>query len=424
MAKLNASKIPVLKQICELIPTHMAAILGREYGCEKRARTFTVWSHAVAMIYAQLARVTGLNDLCDDLSIHSGPLSSVRGAKAPVRNTLSHANKVRNAGMAKALFWKLKVYFESTYSGFNRGRRYIALDKRIKSVVHAVDSTTIELIANCLDWARHRRKKAAAKLHMNLNLNSCIPAFALIDSAKGHDSTKAAELCSELNNGDTVVFDMAYIDFGFFWDLDQRGVNWVTRRKSNIKYTVAKNLSKPKDRILKDCLIRLKNPKTKAEYPQTFRLVRAIVEIDGEDREMEFITNNTKWSASTIAMLYKCRWAVEVFFKEIKQNLKLCDFLGNSANAVQWQVWMALVTWLLTRFLSYISSCPQSFTRVFNILRATLWYKLDIKAVLARLNCGTACGPPSTSKGRAALDLGPWLPGLEPCQTSSTATMG
>ena len=184
--------------------------------------------------------------------------------------------------------------------------------------------------------------------------------------------------------------------------------------KSNIKYTVAKNLSKPKGRILKDCLIRLKNPKTKADYPKTFRLVRAMVEINGDEHEMEFITNNTQWAASTIAMLYRCRWAVEVFFKEIKQNLKLCDFLGNSASAVQWQIWMALVTWLLTRYLSYLSSCTQCFTRVFNLLRASLWSKLDIKALLGELACGTACGPPLNKKGRAAPDLSPWLPGFAP----------
>jgi hypothetical protein len=415
MAKPDSGKITVLKQICELIPTHMVAKLGREFGCVRRARTFTVWSHVVSMIYAQLARVTGLNDLCDDLSIHSGPLSSVRGAKTPHRNTLAHANKVRDAGMAQELFWSLKAYFEATCAGFNRGRRYIALDKRIKSVVHAVDSSTIELVASCLDWARHRRKKAAAKLHMNLDLTGCLPAFAIVDSAKSHDSTKAAELCSQLGDGDTVVFDMAYIDFSFFWDLAQRGINWVTRRKANITYTVAKKLPVKKGgRILKDCLIRLKNPKTKADYPQTFRLVIAIVEIDGKDREMEFITNNTEWSASTIAMLYKCRWAVEVFFKEIKQNLKLCDFLGNSANAVQWQVWMALVTWLLTRYLAYITGCTQCFTRVFNLLRATVWSKLDIKALLATLACGTACGPPQINKGPAAPASQPWLPGFAP----------
>ena len=415
MAKPDGSTIPVFKQICELIPTHMVAKLGRQFGCDLRARKFTVWSHVVTMIYAQLARVTGLNDLCDDLSIHSGPLSSVRGAVPPSRNNLSHANQVRDPGMAKALFWALKGHCENTCSGFNRGRRYVALDKRIKSAVHAVDSSTIELIANCMDWAKHRRKKAAAKLHMNLDLNGCLPAFAVVDSAKGHDSTKAAELCSEMKDGDTGVFDMAYIDFDFFWDLDQRGVTWVTRLKSNIKYTVAKNLKVKKGgRILKDCLIRLKNPNTKAEYPKTFRLVRAMVEINGKDHEMEFITNNTEWAASTIVMLYKCRWAVEVFFKEIKQNLKLCDFLGNSASAVQWQVWMALVTWLLTRYLSYLSSCTQCFTRVFNLLRASLWSKLDIKALLGTLACGTACGPPLAKKGLAAPASQPWLPGFEP----------
>src|SRR5437870_7341131 len=154
-------------------------------------------------------------------------------------------------------------------------------------------------------------------------------------------------------------------------------------------YEVVQKMPKSKDKkILRDEVIVLNNPNKPA--PELMRRVVALVEIEGVEREMVFLTNNLKWSPRSVADLYRCRWQIEVFFKQIKQTLQLADFLGNSANAVRWQVWMALLTYLLLRYLSYLSKWSHSFTRLFTILRAVLWDKLNLRALLDRY--GTAGG--------------------------------
>ena len=142
--------------------------------------------------------------------------------------------------------------------------------------------------------------------------------------------------------------------------------------------------------MLRDDEVVLRTPATHARYPKPLRRVRAIVERDGKDVEMEFLTNNLEWAPSTIADLYKHRWAIEAFFKQIKQCLQLCDFLGHSKNAIQWQVWTALLLYVLLRFLAHASQWPHSFTRFFGFVRACIWTRLDLMAVLRA--CGTAGG--------------------------------
>ena len=183
------------------------------------------------------------------------------------------------------------------------------MPRRFKRAVYAIDSSTIQLVANCIDWAKHRRRKAAAKLHLRLDLRSYLPAFAIIDTAAHNDNRRAREICAELHDGEIALFDKAYVDFQHLLDLTRRGVFWVTRAKDNMAYRVKKrNIKRRQGRILRDDLILLTGVKTCKYYPTPFRLVRAIVEVNGEDREMTFITNNMQWAASSIADLYKSRW--------------------------------------------------------------------------------------------------------------------
>jgi len=145
---------------------------------------------------------------------------------------------------------------------------------------------------------------------------------------------------------------VADVDFIHLSVLNGDGVFWVTRSKESLCFRVVKKLPKATDkRILSDELVVLKNKDSRANYPEAVRRVRALVEVDGKVREMELLTNNVSWSAANVADLYRCRWQIEMFFKQIKQSLQLCDFLGNSANAVRWQVWTALLLYVLMRFL-------------------------------------------------------------------------
>ena len=385
------SKLNLLRQICNVIPDFLVPKLARATGVQDRARTFSPWSHLISLMYAQLTHSIGLNDVCDALALHSGPLSSLRGATPPNRNTLSHANKVRPAQMAEQLFWAVLEHLGNLAPAFVSGRAGKRFARKFKRTIHLVDSTTIPLIASCLDWARHRRRKAAAKCHLRLDLQSFLPRFALVDTARHNDAKRAREVCAGIKAGEIVIFDKAYVDFAHLADLSQREVFWVTRAKENLCFRVVRCFQQGAiGKILRDDLIQLQTPASLQDYPVALRRIVALVEVDEEERPMEFLTNNLEWSAESIVELYRCRWQIEVFFKQIKQTLQLADFLGTTANAVRWQVWTALLVYLLLRYLAFLSNWNHSFSRLFTLLRAALWKKWD---VLSLLRCyGTADG--------------------------------
>ena len=365
------SKRAIFRQVCELIPSHLVPKLARKHGIQSRG--VTPWSHTVSMLYAQFTHAMGLNDVVDALRANRASIASIRGAEPPSRNGLSHANRTRDPAMAKELFWSVLHHVETLRPGFG-GLKFRRLPRRFKRTVHVLDSTTIKLFANCMDWAKHRRRKAAAKLHLRLNLDSFLPEFAVVDSAKGHDSTRAHELCAGLKAGEIAVFDMAYIDYAHLYDLTNRGIFWVSRVKESMTLRCVKKLvKKPSGRILRDDIMLVQNRGKRCDYPIRMRQIIAVVEIDGEDREMTFFTNNFEWAASSICDLYKARWSIEVFFKQVKQTLHLGDFLGHSRKAIEWQVWTALLMYVLLRFLHACSDWGHSFTRLFTCLRAVLW---------------------------------------------------
>jgi hypothetical protein len=356
---------------------------------DKKVRSFSAWSHVVALLYAQLTHSIGLNDVCDALSLHSGPLSSLRGATAPTRNNLSNSNKVRPAEMAEKLFWAVLEHLGNLSPRFVTGRAGKRFARKFRRTIHLVDSTTIPLIASCMDWARHRRRKAAAKCHLRLDLQSFLPRFAIVDTARHNDAKRARELCAGIKAGEIVIFDKAYVDFAHLADLCMRMIFWVTRAKDNLSFKVVRRYQKGAvGKILRDDLIKLKTLASRRDYPDVMRRIVALVEVDGREVEMVFLSNNLEWSAQSIVELYRCRWQIEVFFKQIKQTLQLADFLGTSANAVRWQIWTALLVYLLLRYLSFLSDWSHSFSRLFALIRTSLWKKWDLLALLDRY--GTA----------------------------------
>ncbi len=384
------SKLTVLRQVCNLIPSHLVSQLARQTGADLLARTFSNWSHVVARLYAQLVHAIGLNDVCDGLRLHSGPLSAIRGATAPSKNGLSHTNKERPAEMAEQLFWQTLEQLKSRCAAF-AGRHGRRVAGRFRRAIHVGDSTTLQLIASCMDWAKHRRRKAAAKCHLRLDLQSFLPRFAIIDTARDADAKRAREVCAGLRAGEIVIFDKAYVDFSHLFDLFRRGIWWVTRAKDNLQYRVGKRrLKHPQGKIRRDDEIVLQVPASRAEHPARLRRIVARVEVDGQEVEMVFLTDNLEWAAASGVALYKARWEIEVFFKQIKPTLQLTDFLGNSANAVRWQVWLALLLYVLLRFLAVQSQWGQSFVRLWAVTRAALWLKLELVGLLR--GSGTAGG--------------------------------
>ncbi len=207
------------------------------------------------------------------------------------------------------------------------------------------------------------------------------------------------------------------MDFAHLHDLDARGVNWVTRAKGNMRWRSVRTLPVNKGgRVVKDQIVKLTGPKFKHLGGWAFRRVEAWVEVDGQERLMVFITNNTDWSARSVCDLYRARWDIEVFFKQVKQTLKLGDFLGHSANAIRWQVWTALLVYVLLRFAAHMSQWGHSFTRLFAVVRAAMWERLELQSLLRSYGTAggrfTMLGSPQTS----------WLPGFEPPGSPSNGT--
>lgn len=386
-AKHNNS---ILHQVCSLIPSYLVVKLSRKHGVDKKARTFSPWSHVVSMLHMQLSHSLSLNDVCDTLRNHRSALAKIRRATPPSRNGLSHANRVRNADMAEDLFWQMLAHIKETHPKFGEGHKYSGLPRRFKRMIYAIDSTTIKLVSNCISWAKHRRRKAAAKCHLQLCLQTFLPTFAIVKAANTHDSSEARSLCGNLKDGEIALFDKAYIDYAHLYELSQRGIFWVTRAKDNMSYTIVGQHMEPKSDVLCDVLIELGIEKSQNAYPKYLRLVQANVEINGEMRKMAFITNNLTWASSSICDLYKSRWGVEVFFKQMKQTLQLADFLGQSENAVRWQIWTAMLTYLLLRYIDFLSAWKGSFKRLYTLIRGVLFTRLNLYSVIKV--CGTAHG--------------------------------
>jgi len=250
-------------------------------------------------------------------------------------------------------------------------------------------------------------------MHLRLDLHSFLPSFVIVDTAAHHDNRRARELCATIQEGEVVVFDKAYVDFDHVEDLSQRGVWWVTRAKDNMVYRVRRNLAKPARLpngvagLLKDQIVALTGRKG-----LQVRRVEALVEVDGALRVMVFISNHFAWSHQSICDLYRRRWDIEVFFKQVKQSLKLSNFLGHSANAVRWQVYTALLVYVLLRFQAWLAGWGHSFTRLFTVVRSALWERIDLAALLR--SYGTAAG---SFRILGSLHEA-WLPGFAPARPS------
>jgi IS5 family transposase len=412
--------INVFGQMLKFIPRDLIERSARETGVDLKARTYSVLSHLGTMIFAQLAHALSLSDVCDWLRLKARAIAAF-GLTPPSRNNLSHSNKVRDAKFAELVFWRSLAHLQHRDRSFGRqrpgGGAGRSLLHRFKVRIHAVDSTMLELVANCMDWAKHRRRKAAAKLHLRLGLHGFLPTFAIVDTAGEHDNKRAREVCAGLEEGEVVVFDKAYVDFAHLQDLDARGVQWVTRAKDNLRCRTVRNLPVEKGgKVVKDQIVKLTGGKWQKLAGWTLRRVEAWVEVDGEERLMVFITNNPAWSPRSVCDLYRARWEIEVFFKQVKQTLKLSDFLGHSANANRWQVWTALLVYVLLRSAADLSQWGHSFTRLFAVVRAAMWKRLDLLGVLRSYGRAggsfAMLGSPHTA----------WLPGFAPAGTRSDGT--
>ena len=369
-----------LRQIVQWIPEGLPDRIAREAKAD--IRTFSCTSHVLALLYGQITRASSLNEICDAARLHEPELNRIRGATAPKRNTFSNANRTRDPAIAEKLYWAVFAHLQGICPSFTQYGKHKGFIFRVKRDIFAIDSTTLQLTLDCIDWARHRRRKAAAKTHMRLNVGTMLPAFAVVEDAAHHDSKRADALCEGLKDGDVLLADRAYMDLRFLHGLSGRGVFFVLREKENMVFEVTGRRPHKDPRILADETVRMSRKGSAEKYPQELRRITAVVEVDGKDVEMAFVTNNFAWSPRTVAELYRARWAIETFFKELKQTLQLADFVGYNEKAVKWQVWTGLLTHLLLRFLKHVSKWGLSFSRFAGTVRSAVWMRIDLLEAL------------------------------------------
>ena len=399
--------ISVFAQIVQRLPGHLIDSLAE--GQKVRARGFSYSSQLYTLMLGQFLHAFSLNELVDISEVHRAELSRIRGISPAKRNTFSNANRTRDPKVAEGFYWALRDHLCRRSPGFRSLRNRGPLARFRARRIYAVDASVIPLSLSCIDWAKYIHRKSAAKLHMRTNVANMLPDFVVVDSAHRHEVAKAAAICADLRAGDVVVGDRGYYSFDFFRELDERGVFFVSREKSNSKHEVVGSATREslRDGIVADERVVLTDFNTRRKYAKEYRRVVARVEVGGETREMTFVTNGFDWSARTVADLYRSRWTVEILFKELKQTLQLQSFYGTNENAVKWQIWAALVVHLILRYLKFESKWSGSYTRFVGIVRTAIWLKKDIWEIL-RLY-GTA--PPCQDCGDAR-EI-PYLPGFE-----------
>jgi len=336
---------------------------------ERHMRGFTCWGQFVSMLFCQLGRAHSLREITNGLRSCEGKLKHL-GIEAPKRSTLAYANEHRS--------WELyqKVFFNLLETC--RGQVKVKRPFRFKNKLVSLDSTTIDLCLSMYDWAKFRRAKGAVKLHLVLDHDGYLPSFGVVTDGKRHDVKVAHTLRFE--PGTIVVDDRGYNDYGLFCKWTEQGVYFVTRMKDNAVYTVTETRDVPQNRsILGDEIIQLTGEAgKKCPYP----LRKVTYYNEEKDETFVYLTNHLKLGATTIAAIYKDRWQIELFFKALKQNLKIKTFVGTSANAVKIQIWTALIVMLILRYLQLKAKFGWSLSNLVAILRMNLFVHRDLWAWL------------------------------------------
>jgi hypothetical protein len=352
-----------LLQLFSRIEFHQAV---KETKAERHARGFTCWGQFVAMLFCQLGRAHSLREISGGLRSCEGKLKHL-GITAPAHSTLAYANEHRSWELYQRVFLQLYQRCQIQFVGKKKFR--------FKNRLLSLDSSIIDLSVTLFDWAKFRRTKGAIKLHLLLDHDGYLPSFAWITEGKRSDIKIARHL--EFNPGTIIVYDRGYNDYSLFAQWSAQGVFFVTRMKDKALYEVVGERDVPQNRqILKDELIQLTGIKAEEKCPYPLRRIE--VYVPETDEILAFLTNNMDLGATTIAAIYKDRWQIEIFFKILKQNLKIKTFVGTSANAVKIQIWTALIAILILRYLQLLSKFPWSLSNLVALLRMNLFTHRDL----------------------------------------------
>lgn len=362
--------ITLFSQIISKLEKSRFNKLVRTHQSDKHQKGFNSWSHLVSMLFCQFANSQSLRDISNGLRSATGNLNHLGMLNAPSKSTLSYQNKNRS--------WELfRDYYYVLLKSLGQQAHFKRTNFKIKSKIFLLDATTISLCLSLFDWAIYKTKKGAVKMHTLLDYDGHLPAYVNITDGKTADNKGAYDI--PLLKGSVIVADRFYNDFSLLHVWDSNQVYFVVRHKDNIKFKTVKELELPEERhqhVLKDEVIELTGIKTKVKYPRKLR--RVALWDEKNQQTIEVITNQMSWTANTITELYKARWEVEIFFRDIKQQLHIKSFIGTSHNAVMIQIWTALITILILKALKQQAKHAWYLSNLVAFIRLNLFVKVDL----------------------------------------------
>lgn len=359
----------IFSQLLQLFPRVEFEKAVKEHQAERHARGFTCWGQFVAMLFCHLGKAQSLREICGGLAASEGKLRHLGIGAAPKRSTLSYANQHRPWELYRRVFEQL----------LGRCQGVVGPRKkfRFKNKLLSIDASVIDLCASMYDWAQFRRAKGGVKLHLVLDHDGYLPRFAVIEPARIPEVKIARQLPFE--PGTIVVCDRGYTDYKWFRALTAAGVFFVTRMRADIVYGIAEERAVPQNRnVLADQVVYVGSRKYRLEVP-----LRRIVIWDEEKQEtLVFLTNHLSFGATTVAAIYRDRWQIELFFKALKQSLRVKTFVGTSAAALKTQIWTALIAMLLLKYLQLKARYNWSLSNLVALLRQQLFVYRDLWAWL------------------------------------------
>lgn len=365
------TNITLFGQIIQKLDRSIFNKLAKEHKTDKHEKGFNSWSHLVSMLFCHLAKSQSLRDISNGLRSATGNLNHLGNVHPPTKSNLGYQNKHRD--------WKLfKDYYFALLNQLGQQADFKQVKFRIKSKIFLLDASTISLCLSLFDWAKYKTKKGAIKLHTLLDFDGNLPAYVNITDGKTADNKGAYGI--PLIEGSVIVADRFYNDFSLLNVWDSNKVFFVVRHKNNIKFRSVKENELPENRLphlLKDEIIELTGTKSKEKYPK--RLRRLAIWDEKNQQVIEVITNHMSWCANTISELYKSRWQIEIFFREIKQLLHIKSFIGTSQNAVMIQIWSALISILILKYLKNLAKHNWYLSNLVAFLRLNLFVKIELR---------------------------------------------
>src|SRR5213083_2351199 len=346
----------------------------KKHQADRGAKGFTSWGQFVSMLFCQLGRAHTLREICGGLASCEGKLKHLGVPEAPKKSTLAYANEHRPWELYRTVFEQTLFKCQELVRSQGGRKKF-----RFKNKLMSLDGSIIDLSVSMFDWAKFRQTKGAIKLHLLLDHDGYLPSFGVVTEGKTSEIKVARTL--RFDPGTILAIDRGYVDYEWFGELTQEEVYFVTRMKEKALYEVKEELKVPQNsNVVSDQIIYFPRLAKEREEPVLFRRVEIW---DAEKQEsIVFLSNLLAFGATTIAAIFKDRWQVELFFKALKQTLKIKTFVGTSANAVRTQVWTALIAMLVLKYLQLKSTFSWSLSTLAALLRQQLFFYRDLWAWL------------------------------------------